>query len=90
MLVIDASVAVDLCLAPNGFAELREQDLFAPPLIYAESLSSLRELHWRGEVDPEMIEQWTRLRALWALRPVGSSPLERMRRDLEATRRMSA
>ncbi len=40
MLVIDASVAVDLCLAPNGFDELAGEDLIAPSVIHAEALST--------------------------------------------------
>ncbi len=36
MLVIDASTAIDLCLAPDGFAALSEEDLIAPPLILSE------------------------------------------------------
>jgi predicted nucleic acid-binding protein len=54
MLVIDASVAVDLCLAPNGFDELAGEELVAPSLIRAETLSSLHEMQWRGEIPDAM------------------------------------
>ncbi|HVD39964.1 MAG TPA: type II toxin-antitoxin system VapC family toxin [Solirubrobacterales bacterium] len=54
MLVIDASTAVDLCLAPDGFATLHEEDLIAPPLILSEVLSVLHEMRWRGDVPEEM------------------------------------
>jgi hypothetical protein len=47
MLVIDASTAVDLCLAPDGFAPLLEEELIAPPLILSETLSALHEMHQR-------------------------------------------
>ena len=47
MLVIDASTAVDLCLAPDGFARLEGEDLLAPTLILSETLSVLHELRWR-------------------------------------------
>ncbi len=56
MLVIDASVAVDLCLSPNGFDELASEDLVAPALIGAETLSTLHEMQWRGEIPDEMVD----------------------------------
>jgi len=56
MLVIDASVAVDLCISPNGFDELAGDDLVAPPLIGAETLSTLHEMQWRGEIPDEMVD----------------------------------
>lgn len=54
MLVIDASTAVDLCLAPDGFGTLSEEDLIAPPLILSETLSALHEMRWRGDIPEEM------------------------------------
>ena len=54
MLVIDASTAVDLCLAPDGFAALHEEALIAPPLILSETLSALHEMRWRGGLPEEM------------------------------------
>lgn len=54
MLVIDASTAIDLCLAPDGFATLSEKDLVAPPLILSETLSALHEMRWRGNLPEEM------------------------------------
>lgn len=54
MLVIDASTAVDLCLAPEGFAPLSTEELIAPPLILSETLSVLHEMRWRGDVPEEM------------------------------------
>lgn len=56
MLVIDASVAVDLCLSRNGFDELADEDLIAPTLIFAETLSTLHEMQWRGEIPGEMAD----------------------------------
>jgi hypothetical protein len=41
MLVIDASTAIDLCLAPDGFAALSEKDLIAPPLILRRGAARL-------------------------------------------------
>jgi len=54
VLVIDASTAIDLCLAPNGFAPLKDEDLLAPSLILSETLSVLHELRWRNEIPEEM------------------------------------
>lgn len=55
MLVIDASTAIDLCLAPDGFATLSEDEgLIAPPLILSETLSALHEMRWRGSLSKEM------------------------------------
>lgn len=56
MLVIDASAAVDLCLGPNGFEDLQDEDLVAPPLILSESLSALHEMRWREEIPEDMAE----------------------------------
>lgn len=54
MLVIDASAAVDLCLSPDGFNALADEDLLAPPLILSESLSALHEMRWRNEIPEDM------------------------------------
>jgi len=54
VVVIDASIAVDLCLAADGFAQLADEELVAPPLILSESLSVLHELRWRGEIPEEV------------------------------------
>jgi len=54
VVVIDASIAVDLCLAAEGFAPLESEELVAPPLILSESLSVLHQLRWRGDV-PEQV-----------------------------------
>ncbi len=56
MLVIDASVAVDFCLSKSGFDEMTAYDLVAPPLIRAETLSTLHELRWRSEIPDEMAD----------------------------------
>jgi predicted nucleic acid-binding protein len=54
MLVIDASTAVDLCLAQDGFSPLADGDLVATPLILSETLSALHEMRWRGDLPEEM------------------------------------
>lgn len=53
-IVIDANVAVEVCLSRDGFALLGSHDLVAPPLLRSEVLSSLRELRWRREVSGEL------------------------------------
>jgi predicted nucleic acid-binding protein len=54
--VLDASVALDVCLAKDGFAILNGHHLVAPPLLPSEVLSSLRSLRWRGEISNALTE----------------------------------
>ena len=53
MLVIDASVAVQICITRVSFSTLADTDLVAPPLLWSESRSALQELAWRGEISHE-------------------------------------
>jgi hypothetical protein len=39
MLVLDANVAVAACAEPEGFADLGESELVAPPLMWSEFFS---------------------------------------------------
>jgi predicted nucleic acid-binding protein len=55
-LVLDASVALDVCLATQGFAVLSGHDLVAPPMLPSEVLSSLRSLRWRGEISTALTQ----------------------------------
>lgn len=57
LLVIDASVALSAALARDGFSRLAAHDLVAPPLMWSEALSTLREHAWRRDVS---VEQATR------------------------------
>ena len=50
MLVIDASVALSAALTRDGFARLAGQDLVAPPLLWSEVVSTLREHAWRQDI----------------------------------------
>jgi len=50
MLVIDASVALSAALTSDGFARIEAHDLVAPPLLWSETLSTLREHAWRGDI----------------------------------------
>jgi len=51
LIVVDASVVVPACLAPDGLRELESERLTAPALMWSEARSVLHELVWRGEVD---------------------------------------
>lgn len=50
MLVVDASVALSASFSAEGFRELPDDELVAPPLMWPEARSALHELTWRGEV----------------------------------------
>ncbi|MGI8658487.1 MAG: type II toxin-antitoxin system VapC family toxin [Candidatus Limnocylindria bacterium] len=50
MLVVDASVALSAALTRDGFARIAHQDLVAPPLMWSEAVSALREHAWRGDI----------------------------------------
>ncbi|MGH8328226.1 MAG: hypothetical protein ACRET2_15855 [Steroidobacteraceae bacterium] len=45
MLVLDANVAVAACAEPEGFADLNEIELVAPPLMWSEFFSLTHEAH---------------------------------------------
>jgi predicted nucleic acid-binding protein len=47
VIVLDASVALDALLTPQGIEDLASHDLTAPPLMWSEVTSSLREAVWR-------------------------------------------
>jgi predicted nucleic acid-binding protein len=53
VLVIDASVALSAALTRDGFARLAGHDLVAPPLLWSEVLSTLREHAWRQDISSE-------------------------------------
>ncbi len=56
MLVVDATVALSASGSEDGFAELGDEDLVAPPLMWSEARSVLHELTWRREVEAEDAE----------------------------------
>ena len=51
MLVLDANVMLGACGASQGFADFRGEQLIAPPLMWSEARSGLREAMWRGDID---------------------------------------
>ncbi len=52
-LVVDASVAVEVCLAGGILGPLTGHELHAPALLASEVSSALHELAWRGEIPPD-------------------------------------
>jgi predicted nucleic acid-binding protein len=55
VLVIDASIALSAALTRDGFGRIGHLDLVAPPLMWSEALSTLREHAWRREVSAEQV-----------------------------------
>ncbi len=53
MLVVDASVCIELLLSDGIPKELQRRDLAAPPLLWSETASGLRELAFRQLVTPD-------------------------------------
>jgi predicted nucleic acid-binding protein len=55
VLVIDASLVVEWCVAPDppDLRELLGDELCAPSLMWSESQSALHERAWRGDLAPE-------------------------------------
>ena len=50
MLVLDASAAVQACLAASGFDLFGNEHLTAPALLWSEAMSVLHEMRWRNEI----------------------------------------
>jgi predicted nucleic acid-binding protein len=61
VLVVDASVVVEASLGIRRLADLGE-DLVAPPLLWPEARSAIRQGHWRGVVTTE--QAWAARQAL--------------------------
>lgn len=55
-LVVDATVALGASVRSDGFEDLRDPDLVAPPLMWSEARSALHERRWRGDVALEDAE----------------------------------
>jgi predicted nucleic acid-binding protein len=56
VLVVDASVVVNACLADDLAAGLPSDRLIAPPLLWSEVSSVLHELRWRSAISVELVE----------------------------------
>jgi predicted nucleic acid-binding protein len=57
VLVVDASLIVVACIGPRDLDELAPGERRAPPLMWSEARSALRERTWRGELDAERASQ---------------------------------
>jgi len=53
-IVVDANVIVQACIEQNGLGRLRNHELTAPPIMASETVSTLRELAFRGELTAEL------------------------------------
>jgi predicted nucleic acid-binding protein len=51
VLVLDASLVIPDCAAGRGFDYLHDDELVAPPLMWAEARSGLHEAAWREDID---------------------------------------
>lgn len=51
--MVDASVTLDALLSAAGIEQLGQNDLTAPPLLWSEVTSSLREVVWRRLISKE-------------------------------------
>ena len=56
MLVVDASVCVSMLLSGSEAPLVMDNELVAPPLLWSETVSALRELASRGVIAPAVEE----------------------------------
>jgi len=56
VIVLDASAAVQACLAAGGFDLLGNERLIAPALFWSEVSSALHEMRWRREISAELAD----------------------------------
>jgi predicted nucleic acid-binding protein len=71
-LVLDSSAAVRAAGSTGARRRLRRYRLIAPPLLWSEVTSAVREASWRGEITPE--EAGTLLRTFDEMDVVRSRP----------------
>ena len=78
MIVLDASAAVQACLAADGFRLFGRERLIAPALFWSEVLSALHEMRWRKEISTGLADiAFKRLLAA----PVSPRSSNRLRRE---------
>ena len=78
MIVLDASAAVQACLAADGFDLFGRQRLIAPALFWSEVSSALHEMRWRKEISTGLADiAFKRLLAA----PVSPRSSKRLRRE---------
>jgi predicted nucleic acid-binding protein len=56
-LVVDATVALAASAVADGFGDIGDSDLVAPPLMWSEARSALHERAWRRDVHPDDAEE---------------------------------
>jgi len=56
-LVLDANVAAAACAEADGFAELRDVDLVAPPLLWSEFFSFVHEARFRADLTEDQADR---------------------------------
>jgi predicted nucleic acid-binding protein len=78
VIVLDASAAVQACLAADGFDLFGHERLIAPALLWSEVSSALHEMRWRKEISTGLADiAFTRLLAA----PVSPRSSKRLRRE---------
>ena len=78
MIVLDASAAVQACLAADGFGLFRNRPLVAPTIFWSEVSSALHEMRWRKEISAGLADiAFERLLAA----PVSPRNPKRLRRE---------
>jgi predicted nucleic acid-binding protein len=78
VIVLDASAAVQACLAADGFDLFGRERLIAPALFWSEVLSALHEMRWRKEISTGLADiAFKRLVAA----PVSPRSSKRLRRE---------
>ena len=78
MIVLDASAAVQACLAADGFGLFGRERLIAPALFWSEVSSALHEMRWRKEISTGLADiAFKRLLAA----PVSPRSSKRLRRE---------
>ena len=53
LIVVDASVVVEAVLARDGLRLIEAHEAVAPPLLWSETASALREAVWRRDLDAD-------------------------------------
>jgi predicted nucleic acid-binding protein len=77
VIVLDASAAVQACLAADGFDLFGHERLIAPALFWSEVSSALHEMRWRKEISAALADiAFERLLAA----PVSTRSSKRLRR----------
>jgi predicted nucleic acid-binding protein len=78
VIVLDASAAVQACLAADGFDLFGRERLIAPALFWSEVSSALHEMRWRKEISTGLADiAFKRLLAA----PVSPRSSKRLRRE---------